>query len=121
MFERLREIGREIRDLASWIRKESLPAEQAATLLQEVGAIENTCAALRVLLSGRVAEGDVWQKQGERSAAHFVARTTRTTVSKAAEILEIAQRLEELPRTPRRFRRAGSPRPRSGRSPLPPR
>jgi hypothetical protein len=103
MFERLREIRREIRDLASWIRQELLPAEQAASLLKEVTAIENTCASLRVLLSGRVAETSLWQKQGERSAAHWVARATRTTVSRAAESLETSKRLEALPATAETF------------------
>jgi hypothetical protein len=103
MFERVKEIGHEIRGLASWIRQEMLAPDQTASLLQEVGAIENTCAALRVLLSGRVAEASVWRERGERSAAHFVARVSRTTVSRASETLETARRLQELPRTSAAF------------------
>jgi hypothetical protein len=103
MFETLKEIRREIRDVASWIRREVLPGEQAASLLQEIGAIENTCASLRVLLSGRVAETSLWQKQGDRSAAHWVARATLTTVTRAAESLETAKRLEALPATAETF------------------
>jgi hypothetical protein len=103
MFERLKEVRQEIRDLASWIRREQIPAEHAASLLQEIGGIENTCASLRVLLSGRVAKTSLWQKQGERSAAHWVARATRTTVSRAAESLETSKRLETLPATAETF------------------
>jgi hypothetical protein len=98
MFERLTAIKQQIRELAAWIRQD-LPADQTASVLQHVGEIENTCAALRVLLSRRVAETSLWQKNGDRSAAHFVARTTRTTVSKAADTLETARRLDGLPRT----------------------
>lgn len=105
MFGRLEEIRRELRDLASWIRKELHPPGQTAALLQEVGVIENTCAALRVHLSGRIAVSKHWRQTGERSAAHWVARVTRTTVSKAAEAIETAKRLDELPRTSEAFQK----------------
>lgn len=103
MFERMREIGREIRDVVSWLRRERLDPDKAASLLSELGRIENTCASARLLLSGRLAESKLWQQTGERSAAHWVARTTQTTVSKAAQTLETAQRLQELPRTAEAF------------------
>ena len=73
MFEELREIGREIRDIVSWIRREHLEPREASSLLSEIGRIENSCAAARVLLSGRISESKLWQEKGERSAAHFVA------------------------------------------------
>ena len=103
MFDRVRKIKQEIQELATWIRQELLPAEHTADLLRDVGEIENACAAMRILLSGRVAETSLWQKRGERSAAHFVARTTQTTVSKATETLDTAKRLRELPRTNKSF------------------
>ena len=99
MFERLREIGEEIRDLVSWLRRERVAPEEALSLLAELGRIENTCASARVLLSGRIGESKLWRDKGERSAAHFVARSTRTTVSRAVQALETARRLETLPRT----------------------
>src|SRR5919106_1876478 len=103
MFERLGEIGQEIRDVVSWIRRERVAPKEAVSLLQELGRIENTSASARVLLCGRIAETKAWQEKGERSAAHFVARATRTTVATAAESLETAKRLEELPRTAEAF------------------
>ena len=104
MFERLREIGEEIRDLVSWLGRERVAGEEAVSLLEEIGRIENTCASARVLLSERIAGTKLWQDKGERSAAHFLARTTRTTVSRAVESLETARRLEELPATAEAFR-----------------
>jgi hypothetical protein len=68
MFEALRLIRQEVQDLASWVHRER--GEDAVLLLQEVTALENTCAAIRVLLSGRIARTELWQKRGERSAAH---------------------------------------------------
>jgi hypothetical protein len=103
MFEALSDIGREIRDIVSWIRRQHLDPREAISLLTEIGEIENSCAAARVLLSGRISESTIWQENGERSAAHLVARTTRTTVSKAVETLETARRLEDLPRTAEAF------------------
>jgi hypothetical protein len=99
MFERLEELGREIRDIVSWIRRERAGPEEAVSLLGALGRIENSCASARVLLSGRIAETKLWQKKGERSPAHFVARATRTAVSRAVETLEIARRLEGLTHT----------------------
>jgi hypothetical protein len=71
MFERLKGIGGEIQELVSRIRRERPAPEEAASLLTELARIENTCASARVLLSGRIAETSLWQKQGERSAAHW--------------------------------------------------
>ncbi|HEV2906923.1 MAG TPA: DUF222 domain-containing protein, partial [Actinomycetota bacterium] len=103
MFETLGEIGREIRDIVSWIRRQHLDPREAISLLTEIGQIENSCAAARVLLSRRIAESTLWQDKGERSAAHFVARATRATVAKAVETLETAKHLEELPSTTEAF------------------
>lgn len=103
MFERLREIRLEIRDVVSWLGRERLDPGKAASLLAELGRIENTCVSARVILAGQIAESKLWQKTGERSAAHWVARTTRTTVTRAAETLETAKRLEGLPKTTEAF------------------
>jgi hypothetical protein len=105
MFERVMDVGREIRDIVSWIRRERVEPDEAASLLTELGRIENICASARVLLSGVIAESKVWQQNGDRSAAHWVARTTQATVSRAAESLETAKRLEELPRTAEAFQK----------------
>ena len=103
MFERLREIGQEIRDVVSWIRRERLDPDKAASLLTELARIENTCASARILLSGVIAESNVWQQNGDHSAAQWVARTTQATVSKAAETLETVKRLDKLPLTAEAF------------------
>jgi Domain of unknown function (DUF222)/HNH endonuclease len=105
MFDRLSEIGQEIEDLVFWIRREHLDPREADSLLTKIGQIENSCAAARVLLSGRISETTHWQQMGERSAAHWVAQATRTTVSKAAETIETAKRLDELPRTSEAFQK----------------
>jgi hypothetical protein len=84
----LREVSEELQDLAAWLHRERLGGDEALRLLKEVASVENTCAAVRVLLSGRIAEGTSWQKKGDRTAAHFLARATKTTVGHAVGTLE---------------------------------
>jgi hypothetical protein len=103
MFEELRELRQQAQELASWLRVELLEATEAARLLEEVAATENTFSAMRVLLAGRVAETEAWQERGDRSAAHWVARACRTTVGRAVGTLETAKRLEGLPGTAEAF------------------
>jgi hypothetical protein len=103
MFDRLSDVAREVKDIVSWIRRERAGSEESVALLQALGRIENTCASARMLLSERIAESKIWQQNGHRSAAHFLARTTRTTVTRAVDALEIAKRLEQLPRTAEAF------------------
>jgi hypothetical protein len=122
MFDRLTELAREIGDLVSRIRREGVNPVEGGSLLTELGRIENSCASARVFLSGLIAESQLWERNGERSAAHWVARTTQTTVSKAADTLETAKRAWRIcPGRRRPFRREWSPRLRSGRSRLRPR
>jgi hypothetical protein len=100
MFDTLRMIRAQIRDVAARNGRQLPPADQAATLLRQVGAIENSCAAIRVRLSGGIAaDASVWQQTGARSAAHFIAQATGATISRAAETIETSKRLEALPAT----------------------
>jgi uncharacterized protein DUF222/HNH endonuclease len=104
MFERLMEIRQEIGDLASWLHREEPGPKESESLLAEITALENTCASMRVLLSARLAQTELWRKKGERSAAHWVAKATGTTVGQAVGTLETAKRLERLPGTAEVFR-----------------
>jgi hypothetical protein len=85
MFQRLREIHREVRDLASWLRREMPQPDDDESLLREVSALENTCASMRVLLSRRIAESKLWQRKGERSAAQITAFEDTWHWNEAAE------------------------------------
>jgi hypothetical protein len=51
------------------------------------------------LCTRRVAETQVWASEGDRSAAHWLARTTGSTVGAAVATVETARRLEELSAT----------------------
>ena len=61
--------------------------------------IEKMAATLRSLAPARVAETELWKRDGDRSAAHLLARTTGTSVNQAQETLATARRLQHLPET----------------------
>lgn len=79
-------------------------ARTAAELVDVFGAIERLAAAGRTLAAGRVADTRVWADGGERSAAHWLARTSGSTVGDAVAVLETARRLEGLDATESAFR-----------------
>ncbi|HZJ50721.1 MAG TPA: hypothetical protein VFF07_07665 [Actinomycetota bacterium] len=65
-----------------------LESEAAASLMDRFAHIERTAAAGRTLCAGRVADSGAWRKDGDRSAAQWVARTTKTSVGQAVGMLE---------------------------------
>jgi hypothetical protein len=74
-------------------------ASDAARVVEDASAIEKMAATVKSFAAARVAETDLWKRDGDRSAAHQLARTTGTTVGQAKEALESARRLQDLPAT----------------------
>ncbi|MGH8983110.1 MAG: DUF222 domain-containing protein [Acidimicrobiia bacterium] len=74
-------------------------APDASRVLDDAAAIEKMAATLKSLAAARVAETDAWKRNGERSAAHDLARTTGTSVGQAKETLETGRKLRDLPAT----------------------
>ncbi len=72
-------------------------AADAAVVVDHAAAIEKMAATVKALAAARVADTELWRRQGDRSAAHHLARTTGTTVGAAAEAIGAARRLELLP------------------------
>ena len=68
---------------------------------------ERLFGALKTLAARRVCESNAWRAQGERTAAHWLARNTGTSVGQAITTLETAARLHELPALDAAYR-AGS-------------
>ena len=56
-----------------------LAAADAARVVDDAAAIEKMAATVKALAAARVAETSVWRGDGDRSAAHHLARTTGTT------------------------------------------
>ena len=55
-------------------------AAQAQRIVEEVVAAENMLATVRGLAARRVAETDLWRREGDRSPAHHLARLSGSSV-----------------------------------------
>jgi hypothetical protein len=74
------------------------PAD-AARVVDDATAIENMAATLKGLAAARVAETELWKQDGDRTAAHHLARTSGLSVGQAHATLTTARRLQDLPTT----------------------
>ena len=82
-----------------------LSAAQAEQVVEEASRIEKIAANLKGLAAARLAEVGTWRAEGERSAAHQLARRTGTSVVQAASVIDTARRLGALPETAAAARR----------------
>jgi Domain of unknown function (DUF222) len=80
-------------------------AHDAARVVDDAAAIEKMAATVKSLAAARVAETELWKRDGDRSPAHQLARTTGTSIGQAKEALESARRMQALPATEAAARR----------------
>lgn len=99
MFEKLDAALETLRDAVSRLGKEHLSGVDAARLVDLFTAGERMCAAGRTLAAGRVEETNIWQRDGHRSAAEWVAAKTGTPLGQAIGMVEMGHRLADLPAT----------------------
>ncbi|HZJ49965.1 MAG TPA: DUF222 domain-containing protein [Actinomycetota bacterium] len=104
MFEWVSEAEQIIATGVDAFEPEVLDSETAAKLVERFAHIERTAAAGKTLCAGRVADSGAWRKEGDRSAAHWVARTTKTSVGQAVGMLETASQMADLSSTDEAFR-----------------
>ena len=88
-----------LRETVAALEPGCFTGEQAAELVGQFAAIERLGAAGRTVMARRVEETNLWRREGQRSAAHWMAAKTATSVGSAAGALETARRLEALPAT----------------------
>lgn len=72
-------------------------AADAQRVVARAAAAEHMLAGVKSMAAARVAETELWKSEGDRSAAHQLARRTGTTVSKAREALDTAGARGRLP------------------------
>ena len=82
-----------------------LSAAEAEAVVEEASRIEKIAANLKGLAAARLAEVGSWRAEGDRTAAHQLARRTGTSVVQAASVIETARRLGALPETAAAARR----------------
>src|SRR5437899_2594677 len=101
MFEcaALREVRNQLAGFAARFDAELLDGKDAAALLKDAAAIENMACAIKAQAAARVDATGVYRSDGQRSAAHQLAREAGITVSKAKAELETAERVKALSAT----------------------
>ena len=90
------DIRNELQARVSTLRPELLAPKNAAELITVFAEIERLGAAGKLLLAKRAAESTEWQKDGHRSAAHWLANESGTSIGAAIATLETSERLTEL-------------------------
>ena len=78
---------------------DSVALPDAASVWRTLDQIERRIAGSKALLARRVEEAGAWRQQGDRSAAHYLARAGGSTVGAAKGVLETSRRLAALPTT----------------------
>ena len=94
MFDQVERLRDELDELVSSVDADALDGPRARRLYDAATEIEQRAGALRLLVTGRLEECNAWKKDGDRTPANFVARTTGTTVRQAVESLQTARRLD---------------------------
>jgi len=89
---------------AAALDPEVLDTETATLLVERFARIERLAPAGKALAARRVANSGAWRKEGDRSAAHWGARTTKTSVGQAVGVLETASQVAQLSSTDEAFR-----------------
>jgi len=104
MFEWVSETERTIEKGVAALDPEILDTDTAKQLVERFAHIERMSAAGKAMAAGRVADSGAWRKEGDRSAAQWVARTTKTSVGQAVGMLQTASQVAELASTDEAFR-----------------
>jgi Domain of unknown function (DUF222) len=102
---RLSELRQAMRAYTTRFDASLISAHDASRVVEHAAAIENMAASVKALAAARVAETELWKRDGDRSAAHQLARTTGTSVGQAKETIAAGQRLEDLAETATAARR----------------
>ncbi len=82
----------------------ALDGANAAVGVSYFSTLENIAAAGKALCAARVAETAHWRSKGDRTPAHWVARTTGCSMAEALAATQVPERLRRLPQTDRQFR-----------------
>ena len=75
----------------------SLTAGDAEAVVREAAAIVNLASTVKLLAARRVADSGAWKRRGHRTAAEWLAATTKSTLGDAIGVLETGQNLADCP------------------------
>ena len=93
----MREIRESVGRYAAGFDPALVSGADAEVILADAIAAENMLAAIRSMAGARVAECASWKREGDRSAAHQLARKAGIPLGRAQEALSTAERLSQQP------------------------
>lgn len=93
----MQQIREEVAAYAAAFDPALMPAPLAQKILEDAIATENMLSTIKALAAKRVADTELWRREGHLSPAHHLARKAGTSVTRAKEALETAARLSQLP------------------------
>jgi hypothetical protein len=96
---KLSELRTAMNEYATRFDPARVSATDASRVSEDAAVIKNIAATIEALAAARIAETDIWKRDGDRSAAHQLARTSGTSIGQARETLQAARRLQDLPAT----------------------
>ena len=83
--------------------REGVEPEDTATLVESFAELERLAAAGRTLAGRRAEQGAVWEHEGFRTPAQWMAARAHSTLGAAIATLETGRGLDELPATREAF------------------
>ncbi len=104
VFEELGSVVATLERVVADLEPGTFDASGAKKLVDLFTRAERLSVAGRGLAARRVQDGLSWKREGHRSAAHWLAKTTGVSVGSATRSLQTARELEALPETAEAFR-----------------
>lgn len=86
-----------VRGLVAGLDPDWVPVPEAPAMWRAFDAIARAAGAAQVLLARRVEDSPIWQKQGCRSAAEYLARVSGRSVRGAREVLRASKHISDVP------------------------
>ncbi len=97
MLQALREAKEALSGAAGAFDPALHPATDCQRIVEVASAVERIAASVKTLAAARVAETDLWRRNGARSAAHDLAKRTGVGVGAARDALRTGEQLRDLP------------------------
>jgi hypothetical protein len=93
------ELAAELGSVVAGFEPELMSARDCVDLVELFSDLEHSASAGLALAARRVAQTNLWQHKGHRSAAHWLAAKTGIAIAEAVRLLETAEVAEKAPAT----------------------
>jgi len=97
--EFLHQAAEEVQSFLGEVEPQTLASETASELVERFSSLERICAAGKLIFAARAAESRTWSRDGQRSAANWLADKDKCPLGEAISTLEASKRLGDLEHT----------------------